>query len=91
MKFAVQATSQMTTKEIQNLADNALLIHSSNKNTQVMHNKQTSVEQKSNTAGSQNSLLHWKTLLVTASHNFEYIAAELLPGKKKQRKYFNTT
>jgi len=82
MKFADQATLQMTTTEIQNLAGNALLIHSSNKNTHVIHNKQTSVEQKTNTARSQNSLLHWKTLLVTASHNFEYIATELLPGKK---------
>jgi hypothetical protein len=45
MKFADQATLQMTTTEIQNLAGNALLIHSSNKNTQVIHNKQTSVEQ----------------------------------------------
>ena len=39
---------------------------------------QTTVEQKTNTAGSQHSLLHGKTLLVAATHNLEHISLELL-------------
>ena len=38
----------------------------------------TSVKQEANTARGQNSLLHGKTLLVTASHDLENITFELL-------------
>ena len=44
------------------------------------------MEQETNTARSQHSLLHWKTLLVTASHYFKHVTPELL---QKKRKIFN--
>lgn len=42
----------------------------------------TPVEQKANTTGSQNSLLHWKALLVTSTHDLEDITLELLQNKE---------
>lgn len=74
----------MTTKQIQTFAGNAHQVISSQKqkSTQIIHNKQTSVEQETNTARSQHSLLHWKTLLVTATHYFKHVTPELLQKKK---------
>jgi len=38
----------------------------------------TSVKQKTDTPWSENSLFHWETLLVTSSHDLEYVSLEFL-------------